>query len=69
VSPNQTPLDADQFKASLPHILLEYSRAKTIELQHRLREMRNVLEYPKTRVNLQIEMIINGITEVPKNGR
>tara|TARA_B110000285_G_C15017003_1_gene559549 strand:+ start:754 stop:861 length:108 start_codon:yes stop_codon:yes gene_type:complete len=33
--------------------------------------MRNVLEYPNAKVNLQIEIIINGISDadVPKNGK
>ena len=62
-SVNQEPLILDQFKQALPLLGMEMATAKTQEIKHRLKEIKNVLEYPENKFAItdQIEIIINGI--------
>lgn len=52
VSKTRQSLNLDQFKETLPHLGLEYAKAKTVEIQCRLREMKHVMEYPKNKEKL-----------------
>lgn len=54
VSTNRQSLNHDQFKQALPHLGLEYAKAKTVELQCRLREMKHVMEYPKNKKDVKL---------------
>ena len=63
VSSNHEPLELDRFRLAIPLLGLEMASAKTRELKHRLKEIKNVLEYPENRfpITEQIECLINGI--------
>jgi hypothetical protein len=54
VSESRKSLDLDQFKQVLPHLGLEYAKAKTVEIQCRLREMKHIMEYPKNKNEVKI---------------
>lgn len=69
ISPGQTPLNLEQFKASLPLIGIEYAKAKTKEIKNRLRELKNVLEYPESKISLFMEKIINDVADKPEDGK
>lgn len=65
VSNNKKPLSFEQFKNALPLLAFEYSRAKTKEIKARLREIKQVLEYPDNqpfiKIPESIEKAINNI--------
>ena len=52
-------MDINKFKESLPLLSMEHVRNKTKELKYRLREIKKVIEYPKSKVGEAIESIIN----------
>mmetsp|Transcript_5637 Transcript_5637/g.8904 ORF Transcript_5637/g.8904 Transcript_5637/m.8904 type:complete len:146 (-) Transcript_5637:1807-2244(-) len=49
VQSNLKPLELPQFKAILPHIGLQFARLKSREIRFRLKELKDVLEYPSNR--------------------
>ena len=49
-SPSLEPLDANMFIASLPYLGLEMAKNQVAEFKYRLREIKSVLEYPKSQV-------------------
>mmetsp|Transcript_15075 Transcript_15075/g.23324 ORF Transcript_15075/g.23324 Transcript_15075/m.23324 type:complete len:157 (+) Transcript_15075:1140-1610(+) len=56
----------EQFKVILPHIGVEFCKTKSRELKYRLKEIRDVLEYPDNRnqgvkISEAIEKIINDL--------
>lgn len=47
VSKQQTSLQLEQFEQALPLIAIEYSKEKSREIKARLKEIKNILEYPE----------------------
>ena len=65
-SRGSAPLELEDFKKTLPHLGIEYSKAKSNELKFRLKEIKSVLEYPRAKVTEAMERIINDVPEGEK---
>lgn len=66
VSVNKKSLELTQFKDALPHLGLAYCQKKTTEIEYRLLELKNVLEYPLNQNEIKLHSkIIELIHENP----
>ena len=66
VSKEQTSLELEQFEQVLPMIAVEFCKEKSREIKARLKEYKNVLEYPNDRDpnNRPIRDIVLNIEEI-----
>jgi hypothetical protein len=66
-SENHQPLEVEQFKKALPLLGMEMAIYKSTEIKFRLKEIKNVLEYPENKFNISavIEDLINDVETVP----
>jgi hypothetical protein len=52
----QTPLEFEQFKEALPLLGIEFAKAKAKEVRNRVKEMRQVLQYPDGGLNVPLSI-------------
>ena len=63
VSPQQKPFDFEMFKEAIPKLGLEMAKNKALETKYRLKELKNVLEYPDSEIPDSIKKIMSNKTQ------